>query len=118
MHPVQMFNSLRNHFVSWVIYYPFHPSMALAVNRYTAHWGRVMHKCVGKLATIGSKNDLSPGRREASIQTNAGKLLIDTLGAHFSEIVSEFIHFHSRKCIWNYRPKNGGRFGSAPMCQS
>ena len=35
-----------------------------------------MHICVGKLTTIGSDNGLSPGRRQAIIQTNAGMLLI------------------------------------------
>ena len=38
--------------------------------------GRVTHICVGKLTTIGSENGLSPGRRQAIIWTNAGKLLI------------------------------------------
>ena len=44
------------------------------------HWGRVMHICVGKLAIIGSDNGLSPGRRQAIIWTNAGILLIESLG--------------------------------------
>ena len=42
--------------------------------------------CVGKLNIIGSDNGLSPGRRQAIIQTNAGILLIRTLGTNFSEI--------------------------------
>ena len=36
--------------------------------------------CVGKLTIIGSDNGLSPGRRQAIIWTNAGILLIGTLG--------------------------------------
>ena len=36
---------------------------------------------------IGSNNGLSPGRRQAIIWTNAGILLIRTLGANFSEIL-------------------------------
>ena len=40
------------------------------------HWGRVAHICVGKLTIIGSDNGLSPGRHQAIIWTNAGKLLI------------------------------------------
>ena len=36
-----------------------------AVGRLT-HWGRVSHKCVGKLTIIGSDNGLSPGRRQAN----------------------------------------------------
>ena len=40
------------------------------------HWGRVKHTCIGKLTSIGSDNDLSPGRHQAIIWTNAGILLI------------------------------------------
>ena len=60
------------------------------------HWGRVTHICVSKLITIGSDNGLSPGRRQAIIWTNAGILLIGTLGTNFSEILSE-IHIFSFK---------------------
>ena len=38
------------------------------------HWGRVTHICVIKLTTIGSDNDLPPGRRRAIIWTNAEML--------------------------------------------
>ena len=62
------------------------------------HWGRVTHICVSKLAIIGSDNGLSPGRRQAIIWTNAGILLIRTLGTNFSEILSE-IHIFSFKKI-------------------
>ena len=48
--------------------------------RLLTHWGRVTHICVNKLTIIGSDNGLSPGRRQAIIWTNAGILLIDTLG--------------------------------------
>ena len=51
------------------------------------HWGRVTHICVGKLTIIGSDNGLSPERRQAIIWTNAGILLIGTLGTNFSEIL-------------------------------
>ena len=54
------------------------------------------HICVGKLTTIGSDNGLSPGRRQAIIQTNAGILLIGPLGTNFSEILGE-IHVFSFK---------------------
>ena len=50
------------------------------------HWGRVTHICVGKLTIIGSDNGLSPERRQAIIWTNAGILLIGSLGTNFSEI--------------------------------
>ena len=53
------------------------------------HWGRVTHIYVGKLTIIGSDNGLSPGRRQAIIWTNAGILLIGTLGTNSSEIFSE-----------------------------
>ena len=48
--------------------------------------GRVTHICVSKLASIGSDNGLSPGRRQAIIWTNDGILLIEPLGTNFSEI--------------------------------
>ena len=53
------------------------------------HWGRVTHICIRKLATIGSDNGLSPGRHQAIIWTNAGKLLVGPLGTNFSEISIE-----------------------------
>ena len=46
-----------------------------------------MHICVGKLTNIGSDNDLSPGRRQAIIWTNAGILLIGPLWTNFSELL-------------------------------
>ena len=51
------------------------------------YWGRVTHIRVGKLTIIGSDNGLSPGRRQAIIWTNAGILLIGSLGTNFSEIL-------------------------------
>ena len=65
-------------------------------NAILTHWGRVTHICVGKLTIIGSDNGLSPSRRQAIIRTNAGMLLIGTLGTNFSEILSE-IHTFSFK---------------------
>ena len=61
------------------------------------HWGRVTHKCVGKLTTIGLDNGLSPGRRQAIIWTNAGILLIGPLGTKFSEILIEIHTFSFKK---------------------
>ena len=49
-------------------------------------WVWVTHICVSKLTIIGSDNGLSPGRRQAIIWTNAGILLIWTLGTNFIEI--------------------------------
>ena len=48
------------------------------------HWGRGTHICVGKLIITGSDNDLSAGRRQANILTNAGALLIGPLVTNFS----------------------------------
>ena len=61
------------------------------------HWGRVTHICVSKLTIIGSDNGLSPGRRQAIIWSNAGILLIWTLGTNFSEILSEIRAFSFKK---------------------
>ena len=62
------------------------------------HWGRVTHICVSKLTIIGPDNGLSPGRHQAIIWTNAGILLIRTLGTNFSEILSR-IHAFSFKTM-------------------
>ena len=61
------------------------------------HWGWVTHICVSKQTTIGSDNGLSPGRRQAIIWTNAGILLIGTLGTNFSEILIEIRIFSFKK---------------------
>ena len=55
------------------------------------------HICVSKLIIIGSDNDLSPGRRQAIIRTNAGILLIRPLGTNFSEISIEILLFSFKK---------------------
>ena len=60
------------------------------------HWGRVTHICVSTLTITGSDNGLSPGRRQAIIWTNAGLLLIRSLGTYFSEILGK-IHLFSFK---------------------
>ena len=51
------------------------------------------HICVRKLTIIGSDNGLSPGRRQAIIWTDAGLLLIGTLGTNSSEILVEIYIF-------------------------
>ena len=65
------------------------------------HWDRVAHICVSKLTSIGSDNDLSPGRRQASIWTNAGILLIWPLETNFSEILIELHTFSFKKMHLN-----------------
>ena len=56
---------------------------------FLTHGGRVMHKYVNKPIIIGSENGLSPGRRQAIIWTDAGILLIASLGTNFSDILIE-----------------------------
>ena len=70
-----------------------------------------MHICVSKLSIIGSDNGLSPGRRQAIIWTNAGILLIGTLGTNFSEILRE-IHSFSFKKMHLKMSSAGGRLFS------
>ena len=77
------------------------------------HWGRVTHLCVSKLTIIGSDNGLSPGRRQAIIWTNAGILLIRTLGTNFSEILCEihslsFAKMHLKMSSATWRPFSFG----------
>ena len=71
------------------------------------HWARVTDIRVGKLTIIGSDNGLSPGRRQAIIWTNAGKLFIWPLGTNFSKILIEINTFSFKKCISKYRLENG-----------
>ena len=60
----------------------------------STHWGQETHICISELTIIGSDNDLSPGRRQAIIWTNAGILLIGRLETNFSEILIK-IHIFS-----------------------
>ena len=69
----------------------------IPIPTHLTHWGRVTHINVSKLNTIGSDNGLSPGRRQAIILTNAGILLIRTLGTNFSEILGEIHSFSFSK---------------------
>ena len=57
------------------------------VSEWLTHWGRMTH--IKKLTTIGSDNDLSHGRHQTIIWTNAGILLIGPLGTYFNEISIE-----------------------------
>ena len=65
------------------------------------HWGRVTHICISNLTIIGSDNGLSPGRCQAIIWTNVGKLLIRPLGTNFSEILIRVPTFSFRKMELN-----------------
>ena len=73
------------------------------------HWGQVMHICVRKLTIIGSDNGLSPGRHQAIIRTNDGKLLIVPLRTNISEILIVIHTFslkimHLKMLSGNWRP--------------
>ena len=65
------------------------------------HWSRVTHICFSKLTTIGSDNGLSPGQCQAIIWTNAGILLIQTLGTNFSEILRKMYTFSFKSIFGN-----------------
>ena len=71
--------------VTWAWYSQVTDKSTLST-AYLTHWGRVTHICVSKLTITGPDNGLSPGRRQDIIGTNAGILLIRTLGTNFSEI--------------------------------
>ena len=58
---------------------------------------QVTHICVSKLTIIGADNGLSPSRHQAIIRTNAGILLICTLGTNFSGILSKIHGFSFKK---------------------
>ena len=58
------------------------------VKRVLSHWGRVTHICVSKL---------TPGRRQIIIWSNAGILLIRTLGTNVIEIFNENHTFSFKK---------------------
>ena len=75
------------------------------------HWGRLTHICVSKLTIIGSDNGLSPCRRHAIIWTNAGILLIRTLGTNFSEILGEIHSFSFSKMHLKMSSANWRLFG-------
>ena len=70
----------------------------ISAGKRLTHWDRVTHICISKLTIIGSDNDLSPGRRQAIIWTNAGILLNRPLGTIFNEFSIE-IHTFSLKKI-------------------
>ena len=74
------------------------------------HWGRVTNICVSKLTIIGSDNALSPGRRQAIIWTNAGILLVRTLGTNFSDILGKIHSFSFKKMHYKMSSAKGRLF--------
>ena len=85
-------------------------SLIIAQSLRLTHWGRVTHICVSKLTIIGSDNGLSPGRRQAIIWTNAGILLIRTLGTNFSEILGKIHSFSFKKMHFKMSSAKGRLF--------
>ena len=75
-----------------------------------------MHKCVGNLAIIATDKSLAPDRRQAIIGTNAGILLIRTLGTNVGELLIEIFPFSFNKNIRKCRLRNGGDFVTASIC--
>ena len=80
-------------------------------NMVLTHWVRMTHICVSELTTIGSDNDLSPGRRQAIIWTHGGILLIGPLGTNFSET---FYEIHTFLFKENPFEKSSGKW--RPFC--
>ena len=74
------------------------------------------HICVSELTIIGSDKDMSPGRRQAIIWTNAGVLLIGRLGTNFNEILIEIHIISFKKIHLKISYGNGGQFVAASMC--
>ena len=60
-------------------------------------WSQVTLICINGITIIDSDNGLSPGQCQAIIWTNAGILLIGTLGTNFCEILSEIHTFSFKK---------------------
>ena len=74
------------------------------------HCGRETHIFVSKVTTIGSDNGLWPSRRQASIWTSAGTLLIGTLGTNFNEIYIEIHIFSFNEISLKMSSENGSHF--------
>ena len=77
--------------------YLFRGENLRGLQHFLTNWGRVTHICASKQTIMGSDNGLSPGWRQAIIWTNAGILLIGTLGTNFSEILIAIRIFSFKK---------------------
>ena len=75
-----------------------------------------MQICVSEFTIIGSDNGLLPVRRQAIIWTNAGILLIRTLGTNFSEILIQIHTFLNKKMHLKMSSGKCRPFVSASMC--
>ena len=89
----------------------FNLSAASIASAYAlTHWSQVTRICVSTLTISGSDNGL-PGRRQAIILTNAGMVLIGSLGTYFNEILIEIDIFSFTKI--NLKMSSGK---SRPFC--
>ena len=93
-HPYQLHEWIKDHIGKGLI---SNFALTLQYVLLITHWGRVTHLCISKLTIIGSDNGLSPGRRQAVIWTNAGILLIRTLGTNFNEMQGKIHSFSFKK---------------------
>ena len=80
------------------------------------HWGWVTHICVGNLNTISSDNDLSPGRRQAIIWTNAGILFTGPLIISFRKMLLEINTFSFTKMHLKWSSANLAAILFRPQC--
>ena len=72
--------------------------------------------CISKPTIIASDNGLSPDRRQSIIWTNAGILLVGTLGTNVDGVLIEINYFDSREYDSKCRLLNDGIFISASLC--
>ena len=117
---MQVFFKRINWIITWVTICILEKEFANAVLwSYVAltHWGRMTHICVSKLTTFGSNNGLAPGRRQAIIWTNAGILLIQTLGTNFSEILRKIYTFSFKKMHMKMSSGNECTFIWRGLCE-
>ena len=77
---------------------------------------RIYAICVSKLTVICWDNGLSPGRRQAIIWTNAGKLLIRTLATNLSGILSEIRAVSWKKQYLKMSSAKWRHFDPASIC--
>ena len=71
---------------------------------------------VNKSISIGSDNGLLPGRHQAIIWTNAGKLLIGPFGTNFREILIEIHAFSFKKMPLKMSSGKSAAILSWPQC--
>ena len=76
-----------------------------------------MQICVGNLTFIGSDNGLSPGRRQAIVQTNARISSIGLSEQTSANFFNEIHHaFSFKEMLLKMHLRNGDNVVSAAMC--